>query len=146
MKRQFVMLVAEDHPDDLALLQQAVADSEVPVGLKVTQDGSDVIAYLTGQVIYSDRETHPLPDLIVLDLKMAQLGGLEVLKWLQNKPEYAAIPRIILSGSSVERDVEEALGLGVSAYFTKPSGFHELKELMRNVVGFFCRSQRPARK
>jgi len=106
MKEKFTMLVAEDSETDLALLEHAVSTIGEKVDLQIAHDGDEVVSYLLGHAQFADRERHPLPDLIVLDLKMPKLGGLGVLRWLQTRPACAHIPKIILSGSSVEKDVE----------------------------------------
>lgn len=142
LKNDFVILIAEDNADDLALVTQAL--SEIPmVNLQITRDGVDVIRYLQGAGEFADRSQYPMPDLLMLDLKMPELGGMEVLRWLKDHSECRLIAKIILSGSNVEKDVEEAYQLGVNAFFTKPGSFHELQELMRLVVGYWSRSQRP---
>jgi len=143
VRAEFVMLVAEDDSSDLALLTHALSDVGTRVDLQVTRDGEEVVRYLQGAGEFSDRDKHPLPDLVVLDLKMPQLSGLEVLRWMKNHSDFACLPKIILSGSSVERDIEEAYAEGVNTFFTKPSGFHELHALVKYIVGYWSRSQRP---
>ena len=137
------MLIAEDDPSDLALLIRALRNAGVPVNLQITRDGEEIVRYLEGRGEFTDRAKHPFPDLIVLDLKMPKLSGIEVLRWLRDHPDFACFPKIVLSGSSVEKDVEEAYALGVNTFFTKPGGFLELRTLMKHVVEYWLRSQLP---
>ncbi len=136
-------MVAEDDSSDLTLLRHAVTNVDSSVRLQITRDGNELIRYLQGDGEFADRDQHPVPDLIMLDLKMPQLSGFEVLKWLRNHPEYVLLPKIILSGSTLEKDIEEAYELGANTYFTKPSSFHDLEKLMRLVVGYWSESQPP---
>ena len=136
-------MVAEDDSSDLTLLRHAVTNVDSSVRLQITRDGNELIRYLQGEADFADRDQHPVPDLIMLDLKMPQLSGFEVLKWLKHHPEYVLIPKIVLSGSTLEKDIEEAYELGANTYFTKPSSFHELEKLMRLVVGYWSESQPP---
>jgi CheY-like chemotaxis protein len=142
VKAKFTLLVAEDSDTDLMLLTHAVAQLGEGVDLQVTRDGDEVIRYLLGTGEFADRERHPFPDLVMLDLKMPRLSGSGVLRWLQGQPDCAHIPRIIMSGSSVMKDVEECYELGANTYFMKPTGLSELRELIGYIVGYWLRSQR----
>src|SRR5690349_6191482 len=125
MKRGFTILLAEDDGNDIRLFEHAVAESaaesRVSVAVQVVRDGVDAIAYLAGEGDFADRSAYPFPDLIVLDLKMPRLTGIDVLGWLKQHPEYSRVANILLSGSSEDRDIEEAYHLGVNTYFQKPS-------------------------
>jgi CheY-like chemotaxis protein len=140
---QLVILVAEDDPKDLALLRHAVREIECPVHLVVVRDGEEAIEYLRGDGPFGDRGRHPLPDLLLLDLKMPRVTGLEVLKWIKRHKDSARIPTIMLSGSGLEADVEEAYRLGVNTYFTKPNELGKLSELLGLLIQYWSRSQRP---
>ena len=140
---QLVILVAEDDPNDLALLRHAVRETQLPVHLSVVRDGEEAIEYLRGNGHFADRARHPLPDLLLLDLKMPRVTGLEVLRWLRRHRECAKIPTIMLSGSGLEADVEEAYRLGVNTYFTKPNELGKLSELLHLLIQYWARSQRP---
>ena len=125
------------------MLEKAITHDGVEVNLQITRDGEEVISYLLGERDFANRQAHPLPDVIVLDLKMPRMGGLDILNWLRNRPQCRDIPTIILSGSSVEKDVQEAYRLGANTFFTKPGGFLELSDLMHDVIHYWSRSQRP---
>jgi CheY-like chemotaxis protein len=142
-KQQLVILLAEDDPNDLALFRHAIKDTKYSANLQVVRDGEQVIKYLDGEGDFSNRAAYPFPDLLVLDLKMPRVNGLEVLKWLKNHPVSVALPAIMLSGSGLDPDVEEAYRLGVSTYFTKPTELGKLSELLKVLLDYWSRSQRP---
>src|SRR2546423_7420023 len=96
-QKPLIMLVAEDDPNDLALLRHAVSDNGLAAHIEITRDGEELIHYLRGEGDFANRLRHPFPDLIVLDLKMPRVNGLEALRWLRKNPESAKIPTIMLS-------------------------------------------------
>src|ERR1043165_122929 len=107
MNRKLVILVAEDAPNDLELLRHVVADHGVQVNFQSAHDGEQVINYLRGEGKFVDRILHPIPDIVVLDLKMPRVNGFEVLQWLRQEPGLARIPAVVLSGSGPESDTEK---------------------------------------
>ena len=143
MKKSLVILAAEDETSDVWLLREALRGAEVDVDLQVTRDGDEAIGYLQGKGEYGDRDRHPFPNLLLLDLKMPRMGGMEVLKWVRGSPEYSELPVLILSGSVIQDEIAEAYRLGVSAFFTKPSGLEQLRMLLRYIVGYWWHAQRP---
>lgn len=143
MSKKLVILVAEDDPNDLELLRHVVSDNGVDVNFQSAQDGEQVIDYLRGEGEFSDRGKHPVPDIVVLDLKMPRLNGFEVLQWLRQEPGLARIPAVILSGSGLETDIEEAYRLGANTYFTKPGQLADLRKIISSLIDYWRRSQRP---
>ena len=146
MKLGFTMLLAEDSENDVLLFKHAVEKSAAAKGLKirleVTEDGGEAIEYLSGAGAFADRQKYPLPDLIVLDLKMPRFTGLDVLTWLKEHEDYRRIPKILLSASSQECDIDEAHRLGVSTYFQKPSGLDEFRELIDHMICYWAHTKR----
>jgi len=147
MKRGFTMLLAEDSKDDVALfrhaLERSARQTQLNIKLELVPDGAQAIEYLEGEGRFADRLLHPFPDIIVLDLKMPRLTGLDVLKWLKEHEDYARIPKILLSGSSEERDIDEAYRLGVNTYFQKPVSLEEFRELVHHMVCYWAHTQTP---
>lgn len=140
-----VVLAAEDDRSDLWFLTEAMGGAGTAVALQAVRDGDEVLRYLLGEGEFGDREKHPLPDVLVLDLKMPRMGGLDVLRWVKENPEYKWLPTIVLSGSVMMDDVRQAYELGASGFFTKPSSFEELKEVVRTLLIYWRRCQRPER-
>jgi len=147
MKRGFTLLLAEDNEDDVLLFERALKESAekvgVPVRLQITRDGEEALAYLNGEGEFRDREKHPFPQIVVTDLKMPRLSGLDVLAWLREHDEYQRIPKILLSGSCEECDVDQAYRLGVNTYFQKPSSSGDYKELVHQIVSYWAHTERP---
>ena len=143
MSGRFLVLIADDDANDRMLIEMAIKRDKVPTETREVHDGEQVIEYLRGEGNYSDRIVYPFPDLLLLDLKMPRMDGLAVLEWVRNHPEYAFLPTIMLSGSGLEIDVQEAHKRGGKAYFTKPADFRELEELVRVVAEHWSKAQRP---
>jgi CheY-like chemotaxis protein len=140
--QKFIVLVADDDANDLRLLRRAMPASE-QVELLEVHDGEELIEYLSGQGRFADRARYPKPDLLLLDLKMPRVDGLQVLDWLAQHPEYAQLPRVMLSGSGLEQDVEEAYRRGANTYFAKPSEFDRFQKLIRVAIDYWTMSERP---
>jgi CheY-like chemotaxis protein len=138
------VLIAEDDPSDVFLLQRAFAAAQVPATLHVVRDGQEAIDYLEGQAAFSDRSTHPLPDLMLLDLKMPRLNGFDVLGWLRQKPGLKRLLVTVLTSSDHPQDVNQAYDLGANSYLVKPHGTSDLAELVRRVQGYWLESNRCA--
>jgi CheY-like chemotaxis protein len=132
-----LVLVAEDNPDDALLLRRALDRAGIRSRLKIVNDGEELLLYLQGRGAYANRESCPVPSLIILDLKMPRKGGLEVLEWLNENRDLAVVPTIVLSASNLEEDVRSAYHLGANTFFLKPSTFDELVETMKMVEAYW---------
>ena len=128
------VLLVEDDANDVLLLKRALKKAQInSVNLKTVRDGDAAIAYLTQQPPYLDRETHPLPALLLLDIKLPRRSGLEVLQWIRDQPHLKRLLVIVLTGSREQPDLEAAYDLGVNSYLVKPSVFADLVDLMTNL-------------
>jgi CheY-like chemotaxis protein len=147
MKHGFSILLAEDDENDFVLfshaLEQSARANNLMITVKLVRDGTEAIEYLAGEGKFADRVEYPFPDIVVLDLKMPRLSGLDVLAWLKGHEEYRRIPKILLSGSAEERDIDEAYRLGVNTYFQKPVSLVEFRELIHLIISYWARTQRP---
>jgi CheY-like chemotaxis protein len=99
----------------------------------ITYDGYQAIDYLGAQPPYTDRQKHPLPCLLLLDIKMRLLDGFEVLVWLQTRPEFRHIPAVMLSASSASNDRARAQELGAVEYCVKPQTLDQLRDLITRI-------------
>ncbi len=143
-KPRLNVLVAEDTPADRKLLEMALLRNGVDVNLHMVEDGTEVIDYLKGEPPFNNRHKHPMPDVLILDLKMQQLSGFDVLLWLREHPECGKIPTIVLSGSGLQKDIEQAYALGANTYFEKPNSFADFGALLQLLIEYWGRSRRPA--
>ena len=128
-----MILVAEDDPTDALFLQRAFAKMGAPVGLKFVRDGQEAIDYLRGDPPFADRGSHPLPQLLLLDLKMPRLNGFEVLHWLKTQPGLKRLLVVVFSSSAETGDVNRAYDLGANSYLVKPHSTEQLMNLIDRV-------------
>ncbi len=131
--REGVILLAEDDPNDVLLIQRAFQRNHVANPVQVVRDGEEALAYLSGQAPFADRERHPLPVLLLMDLKMPRKSGLEVLAWVRHQPGLKRLPIIVLTSSNQSPDISRAYELGANSYLVKPAGFDSLLDLVKNL-------------
>src|SRR5436190_12219367 len=131
MVQPLTILVAEDEEGDALLLKMAFKRAASPHVLKIVHDGQEVVDYLTGEAPYKDRSQHPLPDLVLLDLKMPRMTGFDVLTWLAEQPKFKTLPTIVLSSFTQESDIRRARTLGALEYYVKPTEFSALVTLTK---------------
>jgi len=131
--RESVILLAEDDPNDVLLIQRAFQRTLVANPVQVVRDGEEALAYLKGEDPFSDHERHPLPVLMLMDLKMPRKTGLEVLEWVRQQPGLKRLPIIVLTSSNQSPDINRAYELGANSYLVKPAGFDSLLELVKNL-------------
>jgi CheY-like chemotaxis protein len=124
------ILVAEDDPTDAYFFQRAFNRAGLPVTLHFVRDGQEVLDYLQGEGQYADRVRHPLPRLLLLDLKMPRLDGFDVLEWVRQQPIMSGVLIVIFSSSEELRDINRAYGLGANSYLVKPHSMAELTALV----------------
>jgi len=129
----FVVLLVEDDADHVLLIQRAFSKANLVNPLRIVRDGDDAVNYLSGSGPYADRTRHPLPSLILLDLKLPRKSGLEVLEWLRGEPHLKFTPVVILSSSAETADIQRAYVLGVNSYLVKPVNFGDLLEMVKSI-------------
>jgi CheY-like chemotaxis protein len=133
------ILLAEDDENDALLMQRAFKKTGERVSMTVLRNGQEVIDYLQGSHIYSDRTRFPLPDLLLLDLKMPQRNGFEVLEFVKTNEDLRRIPTVLLSSSRQQRDVVKAYDLRANSYLVKPTAFTDLLTLTQNICSYWFR-------
>jgi CheY-like chemotaxis protein len=127
------LVVVEDDDNDVVLLERAFRKSKLLNPLVFLRDGEMARDYLAGRGEYADRAAHPLPVLMLLDLKLPRLSGLELLEWMREQPALRGLPVVILTSSRESRDLERAYALGANSYLVKPVAFEALLELVRAI-------------
>jgi len=126
-----VILLVEDREDDVLIIAKAFAEARLDNEVRVVSDGEAAIQYLKGEGIYADRSKYPLPNLILLDLKMPKVDGFEVLRWLRQQPAFANIVVVVLTMSTAIRDVNLAYQLGANSFMVKPDDFQNVTSMAR---------------
>jgi len=127
------ILHVEDDSNDVLLFQHACRKAGVNCNLQTVNDGDEAIAYLQGEARFADRQQYPLPDLMLLDLKMPRLNGFEVLAWLRQEEKCRSLPVVVLSSSNHDADIKRAYSLGANSYLVKPVEFDSLVEIVKVV-------------
>jgi len=130
---QPTIVAAEDEPVDALMLKRAFRKAGLGEKFTVVDDGEALVDYLTGAGNYTNRDEHPLPVLILLDLKLPKRSGLEVLEWLRQQPILRRIPVVVLTSSRQSEDVARAYDLGANSYLVKPVEFNALLDMMKAV-------------
>jgi len=129
------ILLVEDNPDDVELTVRALKKNNIANPLEVVRDGQDALDYLFYTGRYSSA-THALPGVILLDLKLPKLDGIEVLRRIKRDRTRKLIPVVILTSSKEERDVVESYDLGVNSYIRKPVDFEQFVDIVKQ-IGYY---------
>lgn len=129
MRDQSVILIAEDEEDYVLLLKRAFAGANIPNPIFSVSTGRDAISYFKGEGEYTNRDEYPLPDLLLLDLKLPGFSGLEILRWLRSQPELLDLRVVVLTSSEQLNDVNDAYRLGANSFLMKPYDFENLVHL-----------------
>ena len=131
-----LILQVEDDPNDVVLLEHAMKEAQVENPIQVATDGQQAIDYLKGTGKFTDREKFPLPYVVLLDLNLPYVMGLEVLRWIRQQPG-AGLIVILLTASAADTDVATAYRLGANAFLTKPSQASKLVEMVKAIKDFW---------
>jgi two-component system response regulator len=126
-----IILLVEDNPDDEALTLRAFKKHNIVNEVVVVRDGAEALDYLFGTGGYADRDVSAMPQIILLDLKLPKMDGLEVLQRIRADDRTRLIPVIILTSSKEEQDLVEGYSLGANSYIRKPVDFVQFTEAMR---------------
>jgi RNA polymerase sigma factor (sigma-70 family) len=130
----FPMLLVEDDPGEIVRVQEALAQANLVNPLRIVNDGRKAIAYLSGQDEYADRESHPFPSLVLLDLTLSEPSGLEVLAWIRSQQDMKNLPVILLTSSTANQgDSEPSAAPGTNSYLAKPVECERLLEMMKSI-------------
>jgi two-component system response regulator len=127
------ILLVEDNPSDIALTQRALTRSAIRNPLVVAEDGQQALDYLFGTCAHADRDAAALPVLILLDLKLPRIDGLEVLRRVRADSRTRRIPVVILTSSGEETDIAAGYDLGTNSYIRKPVDFHQFAEMIKQL-------------
>jgi len=127
------ILLVEDNPDDEALTVRALEKNNITNDLVVARDGAEALDYLFGTGAHAGRDPQNLPRVVLLDLNLPKVDGLEVLKRVRADPRTRLAPIVVLTSSKEERDMVESYGRGANSYIRKPVDFNQFVEAVRQL-------------
>jgi CheY-like chemotaxis protein len=131
------ILIAEDDENDVFLIKRAFHQAQFDNPLQVVSTGEEAVAYLKSDPPFQDREKHPIPSLLLLDLKMPRKNGFEVLAWIRQHPEFNSLPVVVLTSSQESADINRAYALGANSYLVKPANFLSLVDMINRLKEYF---------
>jgi two-component system, response regulator len=143
MKPKTILLV-EDNPSDVELTRRALQKSHIANELIVAEDGQEVLDYLFGGVSLAGRSMEDLPALVLLDLKLPKVDGLQVLRQIRAGEHTSRLPVVILTTSSEEQDVAQSYDLGANSYIRKPVDFKQFVEAVQHLGLYWLVLNEPA--
>jgi len=132
MENKLILLV-EDNPDDEALTLRAFRKNNIGNRITVVRDGVEALDFLFCKGAYADRDPHDQPQVILLDLKLPKLDGMEVLERIRREENTRLLPVVILTSSKEEQDVIKGYSLGANSYICKPVDFNQFVEAVRQL-------------
>jgi len=134
--RQIEILLVEDNDEDVELTLRALRKENLANRIHIARDGEEALEFLFRNGMHAPRALDPLPKLVLLDLKLPKVDGMEVLKQIKSDPRTKAIPVVILTSSSEERDLVNGYHLGANSYIQKPVDFDQFREMVKS-AGFY---------
>jgi CheY-like chemotaxis protein len=140
----YAILLVEDEENDAMLLKMALKRNNILNPLHWVKDGLEAIAYLNGEGVYANHALYPFPEVLIVDLKMPRMSGLELLQWIRDHSHYKVIPTIIMSSSRQDSDIDRAYELGANTYIIKPSSFDELARVVKLTHEYWDASVKPS--
>jgi CheY-like chemotaxis protein len=130
------ILLVEDNEDHAELVIRSMRDQQVANVIHHVPDGEKALDYLFGRGTYADSASHPRPNLVLLDLRLPRVDGLEVLRTIKTTPELLRIPVVILTSSEAESDIVRSYDCHANSYLVKPLDFKTFTRLMKD-LGFY---------
>jgi CheY-like chemotaxis protein len=138
------ILLVEDNPDDVELTLKALTDSRLTNRIQVVRDGAEALDFLFGAGAHAERRDAAPPKVVLLDLKLPKVDGLEVLRRVKSDPKTRAMPVVVLTSSREERDIVDSYKLGVNSYIVKPVDFEQFVNAVRKLgLYWLLLNQRP---
>jgi CheY-like chemotaxis protein len=139
------ILIAEDSDLDTILLIRAFVRAGISAHYHIVKDGQETVDYLSGEGNFEDRAKHPVPGVLLLDLKMPRMNGFDVLEWVRAHPRLRRLPVVVLTSSDEPKDINRAYDLGANSYVLKPSKYETLQSLASELEKYWCSINVPGR-
>ena len=143
MNREVEILLVEDNPNDVELTLHAFRKNKLSNRIQVARDGAEAIEFLFG-TDGQGQAANAMPKVVLLDLKLPKVDGLEVLRRIKSEPRTRTIPVVVLTSSKEERDIVESYKLGVNSYIVKPVDFEQFTDAVRNLGLYWLLLNQPA--
>lgn len=137
------ILLVEDNPQDLELTRRALLKANLANRIQIARDGAEALEFIFCEGPHSARSIHEPPKVILLDLKLPKVDGLEVLKRIKGDPRTESIPVVVLTSSKEQSDVLESYRLGVNSYIVKPVSFEGFSEAVRHLGMYWLLLNQP---
>jgi len=137
MASSATLLLVEDDPNDVFLLQYAFERAGISNPVRVVEDGQQAIDYLSGSGKFGDRAQFPMPRLMLLDLKLPVIMGLDVLRWIKERPELHTLVVVVMTSSRDPTDIQEAYRMGARSYLVKPLSLQERLEVAKGIKSYW---------
>ncbi|PWU10767.1 MAG: two-component system response regulator [Verrucomicrobia bacterium] len=137
MSEQAVFLLVEDDENDIVLIRRSFIKANVLNPVYVVRSGEEAIEYLSGDGKYANRHEYPLPGLILLDLRLGKMDGLDVLRWVRKQTGLSNLRVVILTASDDMRDVNAAYQAGANSFLIKPLDFERFVEVSQAISGYW---------
>jgi CheY-like chemotaxis protein len=137
MSKPGLILLVDDQEEDVLLIRRAFTKSRVLNRIEVARSGEEAIAYLNGMGKFAERAEYPVPALVLLDIKMPGMDGLEVLRWIRRVSAFPTLRVVMLTSSELMRDVNTAYELGANSFLVKPVDFDRFVEISQALSGYW---------
>ncbi|UFP95549.1 response regulator [Gloeobacter morelensis] len=131
-ERRTILLV-ENNPAAVVMVERAFRQGQLDFALKVVLDGREALLYLGGEPPYTDRESYPLPVMVISNIQMPHVSGFELLTWMRRQDHLKDTPVVMLSSSALESDSDQAYALGAFSYLIKPIGTESLINVVQSL-------------
>ncbi len=139
MSAKKTILVADDDSNDIYLLKRAFLKAGIDVRMEFVQDGEQAIRYLKA----GDHQENPLPEMLLLDIKMPRVNGFEVLEWIRRQPGLRRLLIVVLTSSDEPGDINRAYDLGANSYLVKPCSIEHLTGIAQHLYEYWMNLNRP---
>ncbi len=137
MKASHSILLVEDNPADVKITQRALREGGLPVDLLVVRDGQEAVEYLMRQGTYEAQSDWRVPDLILLDINLPRLNGLQVLERIRSTPALRTTPVVVLTTSRRQEDVQQMYAAGANTYIEKPQDFNRFVQVLQTIQRYW---------
>lgn len=138
-----IILLVEDNPDDEVLTLRAISKKRIANPVVVVRDGREALDYMFGEGIYHERDTRDLPSVILLDLKLPKVDGLEVLRALRSHSLTRMVPIVVLTTSNEDQDIVKSYSFGANSYVRKPVDFEQFTEAVGQLGMYWLLTNQP---